>query len=385
MICAFFYFLYFAAFGIYTPYWTLFLRNLQFTPMQIAILYAIPSCARIFIPPFHGYLADRWKARTSFVTIACAAQLVPLALILRFHSFSALVAIMAAFAFFNAPILSFAEATAQEEQEKGKLDYGRTRLWGTISFILLAITFGFFLDTGDSAWILYGILGFFALLSGVSLAMPKGKIHFDLKHEHLREALRTPVTWVFLLVAFLMYMSHGTFYGFFSIYLSELGYSDSRIGLQWAVAAGSEISIFFFARRILLKFPSRSLLIFCCLAAALRWFLIGSSSSFAWLIAFQTLHAFTFGLFHVTSMRLVHRLFPEGSRSFGQALYTSFSGGLGSVLGLLISGRLWNDWHGLAFHVSAGIMMCAVILCLFMREPSEAAVALGSDSPAGAP
>lgn len=383
MICALFYFLYFAAFGIYTPYWTLFLRSLQFTPMQIAILYAIPSGARIIIPPLYGYLADRWKARTSFVTLACAAQLVPLALILRFHSFSALVALVAAFAFFNAPILSFAEATVQEEQEKGKLDYGRTRLWGTISFILLAITFGLFLDTGDSAWILYGILAFFALLTAVSLAMPEGKIHFDLKHEHLREALGTPATWIFLIVAFVMYMSHGTFYGFFSIYLSELGYSDSRIGLQWAVAAGSELAIFFFASRILPRFQSRSLLAFCCLAAALRWFLIGSSSSFTWLIAFQTLHAFTFGLFHITSMRLVHRLFPEGSRSFGQALYTSFSGGLGSVIGLLISGRLWNDWHGRAFRVSAIIMLCATVLSLLMREPSETAV--GSDSPAGAP
>ena len=368
MICAIFYFLYFAAFGIYTPYWTLFLRNLQFSPMQIAVLVAIPSAARIFLPPVYGYMADRWKARTSIIAVSCLAQLLPLTLILRFHSFPALVALVCAFAFFNAPVLSFAEATAQEEQEKGELDYGKTRLWGTISFIVLAVIFGRILDTEDSDWILYGFLVFLLFLSAASLWMPEGKIRFDLRHEHLREALTTPATWIFLLVAFLMYLSHGTFYGFFSIYLSELGYTDSRIGLQWAVAAGSELSIFFFASRILPRYGSRGLLAACCLAAALRWLLIGSMHSFQWLIAVQTMHAFTFGLFHITSMRLVHRLFPEGSRSFGQALYTSFSGGLGSVLGLLLSGRLWANWHGRTFYVNAVIMAGAFFLCLLMRD-----------------
>jgi PPP family 3-phenylpropionic acid transporter len=63
---SFFYFLYFAALGIYVPYWTLFLQHLELTSLQIGTMYSISSIARILLPAFYGYAADRLNAAHFF-------------------------------------------------------------------------------------------------------------------------------------------------------------------------------------------------------------------------------------------------------------------------------------------------------------------------------
>jgi MFS transporter, PPP family, 3-phenylpropionic acid transporter len=139
LISAFFYFSYFAAIGIYVPYWTLYLRDLGLSSLQIGTLYAIPSLARIFVPPLIGYFADRFNRRRLLLILAASGQLIPLSLIFWLHTYSYLLILISVFAFFNSTVLPLGEATVQEEHEKGSLDYGRTRLWGTLSFILLAL------------------------------------------------------------------------------------------------------------------------------------------------------------------------------------------------------------------------------------------------------
>ena len=48
---------------------------------------------------------------------------------------------------------------------------------------------------------------------------------------------------VFLFCAFLMLVSHGAYYGFFSIHLETLGYSKTFIGVSWALASAAEILV----------------------------------------------------------------------------------------------------------------------------------------------
>jgi MFS transporter, PPP family, 3-phenylpropionic acid transporter len=371
MTSAIFYFLYFCAFGIYVPYWTLYLQDLKFSPVQIATVYSILSIARIFILALHGYLADRWKSRKKFLIVCSVLQIIPLVLITWLHSYSWILLLISVYSILNAGILPFADATVQEEQEKGNLDYGRTRLWGTLGFILVALIYGEILNDAPTSWILYGIIAFFVLLSIISFFIPAGKTHFSLPEKILYTVFNNRNVWLVLICAFLMQMSHGTFYGFYSIHLASLGYKDSWIGLQWAIAAGSELSILFFASWILRNFPSHLLYSICLFAAAIRWFLTGSTTSFGALSAIQCLHAFSFGAFHIASMRLIHTLFPEGSRSFGQALYTSAGTGLGTMIGILASGFLWNSMGNRSFFISGFVALFAFGLSMFMRGDTK--------------
>ena len=368
---ALFYFLYCAAIGIYVPYWTLYLRHLEFSPFQIAILYSIPSIARIAVPIFVGYIADLWNRRHTFMMVASLGQVVPLVLIFWFQSFAWLVILISAFALLNSIVLPFGEATVQEEHEKGNLDYGRTRLWGTASFILLALLYGKLLDRVDQSWILTGIIISYGSLFLVALFMPEGKISFRLEASKVKTALSTPYTWFFFASVMLMNGSHGTFYGFYSIHLSELGFNESGIGIHWAVAAGSELIVFIFASQILRRYRPELLISFCCFVAAIRWMLTAGSQSYGLLTLIQSLHAFTYGLFHATCINLIHKIFPAGSRSIGQSLYYSLGGGIGSMIGILVSGMFWDKLHGQVFYISAAMMITAFLISLKITAKTQ--------------
>ena len=300
--------------------------------------------------------------------VASLAQVIPLILIIWFHSYVSLVILISAFAVLNSIVLPLGEATVQEEHEKGNLDYGRTRLWGTASFILLALFYGKLLDRVDHSWILNGIIVCYGAVFLIALFMPEGKMSFRLVPANLRSALSTPSTWIFFVCVLLMNGSHGTFYGFYSIYLSELGFKESGIGIHWAVAAGTELIIFIFASQILRRYGHGVLISFCCLAAAVRWFLTASSQSYLSLTLIQSLHAFSFGLFHATCVSLIHKIFPVGSRSIGQSLYYSLGGGIGSMIGVLVSGIFWDQIHGKVYYISAAMMFIAFLVSLKLRK-----------------
>lgn len=368
MINSLFYFVYFAAFGIFIPYWTLYLHRLELTSMQIATISSIRALGLMVFPILYGYLADRFRMRKNFLVITTIGQVFPNLLMLYFHSYEWLLFLTCVFSVCNAPVLTLAEAATQEEHEGGNLDYGRTRLWGTLGFVVLATGFGKVLDRAGNEWILYGFLIFLVLLIFLSFAMPAGKRHLEFSHESVRRTLLNRNTLILFSCVMLMQVSHGTFYGFYSIYLSELGYSDSNIGLQWGIAAGSELIVFFFASRILKAFPNYLLFSVCLCVASIRWMMMFSTDSYFWLSVYQCFHAFTFGIFHVTTLRLIYKFFPEGSRSLGQSLYTASSGGIGSAIGLLLNGYLWDQQGHFAFLTSSAIAMGAFVLSLFLTR-----------------
>ena len=53
-----YYFAYFAYVGAYSPYITLYFKDLGMTAAEIGLLYSIPQVMRIFGPGAWGHLAD---------------------------------------------------------------------------------------------------------------------------------------------------------------------------------------------------------------------------------------------------------------------------------------------------------------------------------------
>jgi len=77
--------------------------------------------------------------------------------------------------------------------------------------------------------------------------------------------------------------------------------------------------------------------------ATVRWWLIGHlAGELPWLLFAQTLHAFSFGVFHAVSIHLIHQFFPGTLQGRGQALYSSLSFGAGNAAGSLAAGYLWQ-------------------------------------------
>jgi PPP family 3-phenylpropionic acid transporter len=137
----------------------------------------------------------------------------------------------------------------------------------------------------------------------------------------------------------LMVGAHSVYYSFFSMFLEGHGYSKTLIGILWAVGVICEILMFIVMPRLTARFSLRQILLASLALAVVRFAMIGlCTSSLYMLLLAQTLHAATFGSFHVASVAIVQRYFRGRHQAKGQAIYSSVGYGLGGVIGGISGG-----------------------------------------------
>jgi len=161
----------------------------------------------------------------------------------------------------------------------------------------------------------------------------------------LMAVLGRPEVLAFLLAVFLMQMSHGPYYAFYTIYLQDFGYSKTTIGVLWGLGVIAEVVLFLFMHRLLRHFSSRGILMVSLVLAGLRWLLIGWFPEVLPILALsQLLHAASFGSFHASAIHMIHGYFRGRHQGRGQALYASVSFGAGGAVGTFASGFIWEHW-----------------------------------------
>ncbi len=160
----------------------------------------------------------------------------------------------------------------------------------------------------------------------------------------------------------LMQASHGAYYTFYSIHLQDVGYRGTTIGALWALAIICEVALLTRIDAVVNRLGRGTVLRACLALAALRWLLIGSSTSALSLVVAQTLHAATYAGFHVTAIRTVYEMFGREERARGQAMYSGMTFGLGLFAGSLVAGWL-VDPIGLSavFRGSAWVALAALL------------------------
>jgi len=338
-----FYFFYFATLGVLVPYWSLYLQFLGFGPVDIGNLVAILMVSRIVAPVAWGWIADHRESRMTVVRLA--AFLAVAAFIGTFFGtgFWWLAAVMLLFSFFWYASLPLLEVFVMHHTAARPGAYGRVRLWGSTGFIVAVMTLGPVIDLRGPWWVLPALL---ILMLGIwlfSLALPESEMRGAVEHPGpLRKVLLRPEVFAFLLACFLMQVSHGPYYTFYSIYLQGHGYSKTVIGMLWAFAVLCEIGVFLIMQRLLSRVAIRTVLVASFLLATMRWLLIGHyPDNLPVLVVAQSMHAATFGSFHATAMQLVHRFFTGRHQHRGQAIYGSMSFGIGGAVGSFYSGHTW--------------------------------------------
>jgi PPP family 3-phenylpropionic acid transporter len=118
-----------------------------------------------------------------------------------------------------------------------------------------------------------------------------------------------------------------------------------------------EVGMFAFMPGLLPRCGSRRLLLAALALASLRWLLIGHFAGELPVLLFaQTLHAFSFGVFHAVSIHLIHQFFPGSLQGRGQALYSSLSFGAGNAVGSLAAGYLWEGLGPVAMYDLAALL-----------------------------
>lgn len=339
-----FYFFHFATLGVLVPYWALYLDAIGFSAVDIGHLMALLLFARIVAPVAWGWIADHRTQRMRVVRLASFLAVAVFSGVFFGRDFWWLAAVMLLFSFFWNASLPLLEVMTMNHLGARAGAYGRVRLWGSIGFIVAVLVLGPIVDRYGPASILPAIAVLMAGIWIYSMLLPEPDTVIPAEHlESFWRIILRPQVFAFLLTCLLMQASHGPYYTFYTILLADYGYSKTVIGALWGFAVLCEIGLFLLMQRILARVQLRQVLLASCLLAALRWFLIGGfPDQLGLLILAQTLHAATFGAFHVSAMQMVHRFFTGRHQHRGQAVYGSVSFGLGGALGSLYSGYAWE-------------------------------------------
>jgi PPP family 3-phenylpropionic acid transporter len=356
------YFLYFGAMGVFLPYFNLYCLDIGFTGFQIGSLSAVRAAVLILFSIFWGLLADRRGLRRPIFILCSVASTALWALFLFTTDFRFMLVITIVYGAFYAPIISFLEAFAMDVLGKTKRRYGRTRAWGSVAFIAVVIVVGKMIDRYDVRIVIALVLAISTLQAMASATIPRiGSRQPDQPHDAVR--LFSGNTVVFLLCAFLMLVSHGAYYGFFSIHLAQLGHGGSFIGICWALASTAEVAVMINSHRLFTRFSFERVLAVSFAVAALRWGLLYVAESAAVILASQLLHAITYGAFHMAGILYMDQLAPTSDKTLGQALNNAVTYGLGLTVGFFVSGALYETGNSaVLFLFSAATALAGGIL-----------------------
>jgi MFS transporter, PPP family, 3-phenylpropionic acid transporter len=371
-----FYFVYFLMLGGVAPYFSLYLRKLGFSAVHIGVLLALMPLARVFAPTAWAWIADHQGARRPLVRMTTAAAALSCAGLLVANSFGALFAVILVLNVFWCAALPMVEATTMGHL-KGRLgDYGRIRVWGSISFVLSVVAIGQLLDHTGILWLPVMLVALFSLCAAAAWALPVDQVppHHE-EHIPLRQIMRRPEVVALFAACFLMALAHGPYNTFYSIHLVENGYSKSWVGWLWALSVVAEVFVFLLMPRLMQRFTIPSIISFSLGCAVLRFLVIGWAAGSVVLMAVaQLMHAATFGAHHAAALAAIHHLFRGRTQARGQALYTSIGFGAGGALGGLASGWLWQHaGPGLTFTFASGAALLALLVVVGRLRPAALA------------
>ncbi|MFV1872675.1 MAG: MFS transporter [Oleiphilus sp.] len=367
------YFWYFALLGVMAPYLGLYLEEQGYSLLEISQLLSLLMMTKIVAPILWGSLADKYNksvllVRTgSFLTLICYLGF------FWVHSFWTTALVIVLFSFFWNAVLPQIEVLTLYNLAGQQNRYSRIRLWGSIGFIFSVVFCGWFFDAAGLAYFPWVLLVIVTAIFSVSLfGFSEVRPSQEAKQAGQAFNIQAMKPWVilFFIVSFLLQVSHGAYYTYFSIYLGSLDYSKIEIGGLWALGVVAEVLMFIVMHRWLRKSSIETIMIVSLLLTFIRWLATASFADEFWVIVIvQCLHAFSFGAMHVASIQFVHRHFEQQNQGRAQALYSSVGFGAGGALGASLSGFVVSSFNYFyAFLFSAVVGLVAAFLVGLIKK-----------------
>jgi PPP family 3-phenylpropionic acid transporter len=376
-----FYGLYFALIGCIMPFWGLYLQQQDFSVADIGILLALFSGVRIFAPNIWAslsHLLENFIAPIQLLRLGGVLMVVCFVAIYWATEFWHYALIMLAYGFFWSAILPQYEILTLNHIKNDLDAYSSIRLWGSIGFIILVSVLGWVFDLISLNYLPAIMLFLMLAIVFNSFVLPAPLKHNNdnEKNENLNkddDRKASGINWgliSFLVIIVLVQISHGPYYVFFSIYLQQLDYSHWMIGLLWSLGVLSEIIIFWKIALFMQRWSLRELVILSLLLTAIRWLMTAYFAEVgSMLIVSQCLHAFSFGLLHVVSVKYIAIFYPDKQQLHGQALYSGLGFGLGGALGAYLAGIAWAAYGSVWVFVGAAITALVALVVAYYGLP----------------
>ncbi|WP_067707954.1 3-phenylpropionate MFS transporter [Erwinia sp. ErVv1] len=361
------YFTYFFAWGVWLPFWAVWLKGAGLTAEKIGLLLGCGMIAR-----FLGSLliASRVTHPSQLITVLRLLALLSLLFVLSFWVSAFwvwLLLVMIAFNLFFSPLVPLSDALASTWLSQIGMAYGPVRLWGSLAFVISSALTGVLVNAFSYQAVLAMLcLGVAAMFAGMLMrpsVMPQGDTKQNVRAgwPEWQRLLQENAVWRFLLCVTLMQGAHAAYYGFSAIYWQEAGYTASVVGYLWSLGVIAEIVIFAFSHRLFRRWSASQLLLLSGICAIIRWSLLGATTALPWLIVAQILHCGSFTVCHLAAMRFIAA--RQGAEVIRlQSIYSALAMGGGIAVMTMVCGVLYQPLHGGIFWVMAVLVVPALFL-----------------------
>ena len=342
--------------GVQLPFWPVWLSSRGLDAREIALVFAVAIWGNVAAAPVLGALADRLGRRRMMMIVLAALAFVAYAELFRVGGLGPILALNLVAAVAQSALMPIGDSITLAAVREEGFDYGRIRVWGSVSFIGAALLSGSLLTIGsrDADRVLMLVLAASAVLVIACGTIPAaGSAAVRPRWVEMLRLAADRRFWLFVASAAALQASHQIYYGFGTLYWRTLGFSDSIIGGLWAEAVLAEIVLFWCGAPLVGRLGPLGLMASGGLAGIVRWSLMGIVPGLAAAALLQLLHALTFGAVHLGAMHFLSRHAPPGLAASAQALYAALSSGLGSGLVMLAAGALYAAYGGHAYPVMA--------------------------------
>ena len=366
--------------GTQMPYLPVWLDWKGLSANEIAVVTALPMFARVLVTPAIAFAADHAQDHRRFLIGLSWAGVLALLVLAHMTSFWPIVLLTLFFTLATSTIMPLTDTVAMTGVRAAGLDYGRMRLWGSLSFIAASFAGGWVVDRLGAMSAIWLVVagGLLTVMAAHGLARPIGLGRLKaattpprIKFADAVGLLRSPAFLVFLVAAGSVQAAHAVFYTFGTLHWAAQGLSSAWAGTLWAIGVAVEIALLAFSGAVVRRIGAVELIALGGATAVLRWIAMGFDPPLALLIPLQVLHGVTFGATHIGAIYFMSKAVPEDHNGTAQALYASVTAGVALGGAMLLAGRLYAAYGGQAYWamaVLAAVGLGASIVLLRMSR-----------------
>ena len=390
-------FLQHAVLGAWVPLLQLHLQDLHFTGTQIGSIYATLAIASIIAPWLGGQLADRVMPAqwVMFISHLCGAVL--LWRIAESTRYETILILMLLNAMVHMPTLALSNMIVFRHLADREREFGRVRLWGTASWVVVAVVLGVWLSkptwlpgarhagTADSLWLgalVSAILAFFCL----TLPATQPESGNRRSRRAARGAvgmLRGRACAVRVLVSLQLALGIPDGDPFGGLFLRSLGVSDAGVAPWMSVGQVGEIVTFLLLAFSLQRLGFKATFLIGIASWAVRFGIWSLGGPWPLVVAAISLNGLCYAFVLGLGQMFVDRRSDPDTRASAQSLHQVITFGIGMWLGNVIGGAaldffqrelpdgtLATDFTQFYFWPALGAAACFVIFAVLFKTPT---------------
>ncbi|RMD97077.1 MAG: MFS transporter [Calditrichaeota bacterium] len=356
------YVLHFIYLGTMVAFVPLYLKYLGLSAQQIGTLYAIMALARIMSGLAIGYFSDRFQMRHHFLSATATGTALALTAFAWAKSFSAFIMIFFFIGIFVGPIIPILDATTLDFLSDRFLNYGKIRLYGTLSFGITSLGMGMLIQARGTRVVVFALIAAYWSFAALSYFLPGSQVRekIEVSLRDVRRAFAAREIRLTFVTSFFFSLAFACYNVFFSIYLKSLSLAETTIGLSWLISTLAEAVFFFLASHYLRRFQATTILLLAYAVTGFRWIGMGYAHSAAAIYLLQGLHAISFGGFYAALINFIREHFPPELLTTAQSLFLIVNFGLASIIGAPVAGFLFTQFGGSTAFILSGVASLVV-------------------------